>query len=145
MSRIGEAFEFAFRAHCGQTDRAGLAYIGHVARVAEGVETEDEIVVALLHDVVEDTQTPLSRIQDSFGTTIADAVDAISRRREESEAEYLERVVSNPLALAVKRADVADNDHPSRMSVLDPETRRNLEKKYAQIRTAVGSAELQPN
>ncbi len=138
MSRIGQAFEFAFEAHRGQTDRAGLAYIGHVARVADGVTGEDEIVVALLHDVVEDTDIPLLRIEAEFGPEIAAAVDAISRREGESEADYLDRVTANPLALAVKRADVADNDHPARMAVLDNETRARLKKKYAQIHKAVG-------
>ncbi|MEY8841070.1 HD domain-containing protein [Cribrihabitans sp. XS_ASV171] len=138
MSRIGQAFEFAFKAHRGQTDRAGLAYIGHVARVADGVSGEDEIVVALLHDVIEDTDIPVSRIAEIFGAEVAAAVDAISRREGETEADYLDRVVADPLALAVKRSDVADNDHPARMAVLDAETRARLKEKYRMIHEAVG-------
>ena len=125
-------------AHAGQTDKAGLAYIGHVARVAAGVRGEKPQTVALLHDVVEDCGVPLARIEAEFGDEIAGAVDAITRRDAETPGTYYARVRANPLALLVKLSDIADNTHPARTALLDDETRTRLEQKYARARDMLG-------
>ena len=134
---IGAAFELAFAAHQGQTDKAGMAYIGHVVRVAAGVETDDERVVALLHDVVEDCDVPLSDIEAKFGVDTAAGVDAMTRRDGEAPEAYYARVRANPLALRVKRADIADNSSPERLKLLDEATRKRLTKKYAHALSAL--------
>ncbi|MEM7058552.1 MAG: HD domain-containing protein [Pseudomonadota bacterium] len=134
MSRLGRAFEIAFAAHWGQTDKSGQPYMAHVVRVASRVAPEDAQIVALLHDVVEDTQVTLDTIRDVFGTFIADAVDAITRRDGEGHDAYLDRVAANPLAKAVKIADLNDNSDPVRMAQLDQLTQARLAKKYAAAR-----------
>ena len=96
-------------------------------------------MVALLHDVVEDTDVPLSRIEAAFGPRIASAVDAITTRDGEDRSDYYARVAANPLARAVKLCDLADNESPARMARLDPETRARLERKYARARAALGA------
>lgn len=136
---IGAAFEMALSSHRGQTDRAGMAYIGHVARVAAGVEEEREIVVALLHDVVEDCEVPLSQVAAQFGDEIAAAVDAITRRAGEEADRYYARVRANPLALAVKLSDIADNANPDRLAMLDAATRDRLARKYTKARAALST------
>lgn len=136
---IGAAFELALAAHQGQTDKAGMAYIGHVARVAAGVETDAERVVALLHDVVEDCDVPLADIEAKFGAEIAAGVDAMTRRNGEAADDYYARVRANPLALRVKRADIADNSSPERLKLLDEATRERLTKKYADALNALGA------
>lgn len=128
---IGRAFVRALRAHAGQVDKSGAPYIGHVARVAASVEGRDEIVVALLHDVVEDTGVSLSDLADDFPDDIIEAVDAITHRPGEPREDYYRRVAKNALARCVKLADIADNASPQRMSLLDEATRMRLEKKYA--------------
>lgn len=134
---IGAAFEMALAAHAGQRDKSGLAYIGHVARVADGVDTESERVVALLHDVVEDCDVTLDDVAARFGPEIAAAVDAITRRRGEDHADYYDRVKANALAHRVKLADIADNAHPDRMRLLPPETQTRLKQKYETARAAL--------
>lgn len=134
---IGAAFEMALAAHRGQTDQAGMAYIGHVARVAAGVEGQNEVVVALLHDVVEDCDVPLSRVAAQFGDEIAAAVDAITRREGEAAESYYARVRANPVALAVKLSDIADNANPDRLAMLDAATRDRLVRKYTKARAAL--------
>ncbi len=134
---IGAAFELALAAHAGQTDKAGMPYIGHVARVAAGVETDTECVVALLHDVVEDCGVPLDKIADRFGADIAAAVDAITRRDGEAAEAYYARVRVNRLARSVKLADIADNAHPDRLRLLDDDTRARLTRKYAAAEAAL--------
>ena len=136
---IGTAFELALTAHKGQEDKSGQAYIGHVVRVAAGVEGEAETVVALLHDVVEDTDVTLAEIDAEFGPDIATAVDVITRRAGEAPEAYYDRVRANPLARAVKLSDIADNTHPARLALLDEDTRARLTQKYAKARRALGA------
>lgn len=134
MSRLGHAFEIAFAAHWGQKDKSGQPYIAHVVRVASRVAPEDAQVVALLHDVVEDTKVSLSTIRTEFGPMIAEAVDAISKRDGEDQEGYLDRVAANPLAKAVKIADLNDNSDPVRLAQLDQLTQARLSQKYAAAR-----------
>ncbi|MEM6727389.1 MAG: HD domain-containing protein [Pseudomonadota bacterium] len=134
---IGAAFELALRAHEGQVDQGGAAYIGHVVRVCAGVEGHAERVVALLHDVVEDAGVGLTAIETQFGPEVAAAVEAISRRPGERPEPYYARVAANPLARKVKLADIADNADPARLSLLDEETRSRLTRKYAKAREAL--------
>ncbi len=136
---IGAAFELAFAAHQGQTDKAGMAYIGHVARVAAGVDTDEERVVALLHDVVEDCDVPLSEIEAKFGPEIAAGVDAMTKRKGEALDAYYARVRNNPLALSVKLSDIADNSSPDRLKLLDDATQERLTRKYSDALAALGA------
>ena len=92
---------------------------------------DDDIeVVAWLHDVVEDTDVTLQAIEEQFGSEIAQAVDAITRRPDDEGDEYYHRVADNPIALAVKRSDIEDNLDPRRTIKLDPATQRRLAAKY---------------
>jgi hypothetical protein len=94
------------------------------------VDTIKEKIVAVLHDVVEDTPVGLDVIQRLFGDEIADAVDAISHRKGEPRSEYYARVKANPIALVVKYADIDDNRSPARLANLDETTRNRLNDKY---------------
>ena len=134
MGRVGDAFELAFAAHQGQTDKSGQPYMAHVVRVASRVDTEDAQIVALLHDVVEDTDVTLATVEDTFGLTISAAVDAITKRKGEANTAYLDRVSANSLARDVKLSDLADNSDPVRLSLLDDATRARLTEKYARAR-----------
>ena len=58
---LAKAINLAMQAHAGQTDKAGMPYIGHVMRVMQAGRTIDEKIAGVLHDIVEDTE----------GTTIA--------------------------------------------------------------------------
>ena len=136
MTGIVEAAEeLATRAHAGQVDKSGRPYIGHPARVAARTRAHgggDVIeVVAWLHDVVEDTAVTVNEVEKAFGPEIARAVDAITRHSTDVGDEYYHRVSANPIALAVKRADIEDNLDPERTTQLDPETRQRLAAKYA--------------
>lgn len=111
MPTLERAITIACEAHKGQVDKADEPYILHVLRVVLGVEGADEQIVAALHDVVEkNPEWTLERIAvESFPPEIVEAVDALTRRPEESEEAFLARATSDPLAQAVKRADLADN------------------------------------
>lgn len=81
--------------------------------------------------VIEDTTVTRDEIEEMFGSEIAEAVDAIIRRPDDVRDLYYERVAGNPIALAVKRADIEDNLDPARTAQLDPATRQRLAGKYA--------------
>ena len=131
----------AAQAHEGQFDKAGRPYIEHPERVVGHLvnPTADEVVVGWMHDVVEDTEAAIRDVEKEFGATVADAVDAITRRPGEARNDYYARIRANPIALRVKAADLADNTDPARLAMLDPEERARLEAKYAHARHELGS------
>lgn len=123
----------ARRAHGRQVDKAGLPYIGHPERVAAAVAGDPVAqAVAWLHDVVEDTDVTLADLRDAgLPERVVVAVDAITRRDEEPRDDYYARVANDPIALRVKRADIADNSGSQRMGLLDEATQARLRAKYA--------------
>lgn len=114
-SSFEAAVGIALAAHAGQTDKRGVEYIKHPLRVALAVEhlgTEYGIV-AVLHDVIEDSPVQLASLH-SFGSAVLAALDAITKRKGETYGDYLVRVGADPIAKAVKLADLADNMDPRR-------------------------------
>lgn len=109
------ALKFIARKHAGQKRRNGNPYIIHPIRVSQEVHSIEEKVAALLHDVIEDTDTSLDEIREEFGHAVCVAVEALTHRKGESYDDYIQRVRMNPIATVVKVADIADNlsDSPS--------------------------------
>ena len=117
--------------HEGQIDKSGKAYIFHPIAVSQKFEMgSKESIVALFHDTVEDGDMTIATIQHFWGKEIADAVDAITHRKGEDYMDYLARVKQNPLALAVKFADIEHNTSQERMEKLPEKTQKYLHKKY---------------
>jgi guanosine-3',5'-bis(diphosphate) 3'-pyrophosphohydrolase len=117
MNDLERAIEIAVDAYAGQTDKAGETYIRHPLRVMEQMDTKTERVVAVLHDVVEDSAYTLADIEDAFDAEVRDAVDALTKRdKEDYLDEFIPRVAGNDIARTVKRADVEDNMDLTRLS-----------------------------
>ncbi|WP_222912660.1 HD domain-containing protein [Natrinema sp. SYSU A 869] len=129
MNDLERAIHIATDAYTGQTDKAGETYIRHPLRVMRQMDTETERVVAVLHDVVEDSDYELDDIESQFDTTVREAVDALTKREEESYAEAIERAGSNTIAQRVKIADLRDNMDLTRLESVDDESQSRL-KKY---------------
>lgn len=129
MGRIEFAKALAAYAHEGQVDKAGKPYILHPLAVAEKMSTEEQKVVALLHDVLEDTFVTEDTIRNLFGDIIANAVIAITKRPGETYEDFVRRVATNPISKAVKLADL---EHNMDLSRLDSVSEKDLErvKKY---------------
>ena len=117
LQNLIRAFTLAEAVHKGQTDKAGKPYIAHPLRVAQLVDGGlDELMVAFLHDVVEDTSTSLDDLRKSgFSETVVNGVDCMTRRSGEPREAYLERLKPNPVARAVKLADLTHNSDLSRI------------------------------
>ena len=123
------AILFAFDAHRGQYDKSGLPYITHPLHVAESMETEDECVVALLHDVLEDTDIT---IEDLTRIGISDRQIAALRLLCHDDSvpylEYVQAIRADPLARTVKLADLRHNSDLTRLNVVTKEDIERVEK-----------------
>ena len=122
MNDLERAIALAVDAHAGQTDKAGATYIRHPLRVMRHMETPQERVVAVLHDVIEDTEYTPAMIEDEFDEEIRDAVEALTKRDGESYSDFVERAAANDLARKVKIADIEDNMDLTRLSQVSEKT-----------------------
>ena len=112
---LEDAICLAAKSHRSQVDKAGEPYILHVLRVIVRQGDEPGRIVAALHDVVEDSVTSLSDLENAgYSQEIRDAVDCMTRRAGESYDDMITRVAANPLARRVKLADLEDNLDPRR-------------------------------
>lgn len=129
MNKVFKALNLAQFAHKNQVDKSGNEYILHPISVAAAMSKEEEIIVALLHDTIEDSDVTLDSIREMFGETIAQAIDSLTHREGEDYFDYIARIKTNPLAQKVKLSDLANNMNLSR---LDSVTEKDLNrvKKY---------------
>ena len=136
---LEKAINIASGAHFGQVDRGGNPYILHPLRVMFAVKTLEEQIVAVLHDVVEDTTITLNYLAEKgFSNQILDAIDALTKRSGETRLEAAYRALSNPISKIVKIADVTDNMDLSR--ILTPSTKDYLRiKEYFQVKKILES------
>jgi (p)ppGpp synthase/HD superfamily hydrolase len=110
------AVKIATDIHQGQKDKAGQPYILHPKRVMDAVEGDVEKQVAILHDVIEDSDLDLEDLECyGFSPTVIEAIDALTKRKGEDYFDFIERVKLNPIATKVKLVDLADNMDLSRL------------------------------
>jgi len=130
------ARQIAAEAHKDQTDLAGQPYMKHVERVAEAVVMygDETVIVALLHDVVEDGAMTLGQLREQFSAKVVNAVAALTRDKQRSYRSYIASLSSITLARRVKMADLQDN--LSRSHQL-PQTQVNAERKLKYIHAAL--------
>jgi len=125
----GRAVAIAAAAHLGQFDRAGEPYILHPLRLMSRASSHDERIVAVLHDVVEDTPWTLEKLADEgFPAHIVAALDALTKRHGEGYDAFLDRVLRDPLASRVKRLDLEDNLNAARLPSFGPKDAERIDK-----------------
>ena len=111
-----EAMKLCFEAHKDQKDKGGLPYVFHPFHVAEQMDDEESTIVALLHDVVEDSGYTLESLAEKgFGDAVIEALRLLTHDDEVPYFEYIRRIKTNPLATKVKRADLEHNSDASRL------------------------------
>jgi (p)ppGpp synthase/HD superfamily hydrolase len=127
------ALNIAIKAHEGQFDKGGVPYILHPIRIMLGMNTLEEKVVALLHDVVEDSPITHEELAGyGFSEDILDAVRRLTHLPDVSYDDYVTKILESPVARTVKLGDLRDNMNITRLSTV---TDNDLEriKKYARI------------
>lgn len=114
---LDKAILIASNAHINQIDKAGQPYILHPLRVMFSRKNEIERICAVLHDVIEDTEITLDHLRnEGFSEEILSALDALTRRNNESYDEFISRIINNKIASHVKLADLCDNMDLSRIN-----------------------------
>lgn len=107
---LEKAAKLCVTMHQGQTDKAGKAYFLHPMRVAMACATDEQRIVAMLHDTIEDTEvTPEGLLEYGFPQEIVDAVLSVTRQDGETYEQFVERCALNPIARQVKLRDLEDN------------------------------------
>lgn len=111
MSTLERAVAIAAEGHAGQVDKAGAPYILHPLRLMLAVGTNDERIVAVLHDVVEDCPGwTFDRLRvEGFADHVIAALDSVTKRDGEDYIAFVLRAAVNPVGRQVKLADLADN------------------------------------
>jgi len=128
---VKKALTLSFEAHKDQKDKSGIPYVYHPFHLAEQMDTEEEVIVALLHDVVEDTDYTLEDIKaQGFGDEIIEALRLMTHDKSVPYLKYVEKIKTNPIATAVK---IADLKHNSDLTRLDDVTGKDIERvqKYS--------------
>lgn len=138
-SEIAAAKAIATIAHRNQTDKIGEPYIDHPRRVAARLHKPKHIAAPWLHDVIEDCGiTAKDLAAAGIGQKVIDAVVLLTRTDLNEDDGYYISIRENPIALAVKKADIKDNTDPARTAQLDPEKREDLSAK---LRACPGCAD----
>ncbi len=133
----GRAIALAAAAHLGQLDRAGAPYILHPLRLMMRASTDAERMVAVMHDVVEDTVWTLEALAaEGFPPEVLGALACLTKRAGEDYPSFITRVLEDPLATRVKLWDLEDNLDSRRLPTLEP---RDLERlaKYHTARARI--------
>ncbi len=123
-----KALKICFNAHKNQVDKAGIPYVFHPFHLAEQMESEEEVCVALLHDVVEDTNTTFDDlINEGFNFNVVEALKLLTHTNNISYMEYIANIKENLLAKKVKLADLKHNSDLTRLDLLTDKIPPKLE------------------
>jgi len=115
---LGQAIALAAKAHEGQTDKGGHAYILHPLRVMNGLKSTDKelCAIAVLHDTIEDSDITLEELEElGFPIRVIAGVRALTHNKGEPYQDYIERAACNSDALLVKMQDLRDNSDITRL------------------------------
>ncbi len=115
-----KALKLCFEAHKDQTDKTGLPYVFHPFHLAEQMTDEYTTVTALLHDVVEDTDYTLNDLKEmGYPDEVIQALSLLTHDDGSEYMDYVKRLKNNPIARAVKLADLKHNSDLSRYDTID--------------------------
>ncbi len=128
-----KAMNIAYKAHHGQFDVNGAPYIFHPFHVAEQMKDEITVCIALLHDVVEDTEVTMKELEEIFPPEVTEPLKLLTHSSDDDYFDYVRRIKTDPRASAVKLADLTHNMDRSRItdpSKIPPEKLESWNKKY---------------
>lgn len=129
-----QALKLCFKAHKEQIDKSGLPYVFHPFHLAEQMQTEETTIVALLHDVVEDTDYTIEDLKEmGFDKAVTDAVALMTHVDGVDYMDYVRAIKENPIAKAVKLADLKHNSDLTRMDIVDDKVLERRKKYLAAL------------
>ena len=123
------ALKLCFEAHKEQLDKSGMPYVFHPFHLAEQMPDEDCTVVALLHDVMEDTEYGVEDLRSlGFSDAVLTALMLMTHDDDTPYLDYVARLKTNPIARTVKLADLKHNSDLTRLSVVTDKDLQRVEK-----------------
>ena len=123
------ALKLCFEAHKEQVDKSGMPYVFHPFHLAEQMNTEETTIVALLHDLVEDTDYTIEDLVDmGFDKSITDAIALMTHADNVAYMDYVRAIKDNPIAKTVKLADLKHNSDLTRLDTIDGKALSRREK-----------------
>lgn len=124
------ALKLCFEAHKEQVDKSGMPYVFHPFHLAEQMTTEETTIVALLHDLIEDTDYTIKDLEDmGLDKAVTDAIALMTHADDVDYMDYVRTIKNNPIAKAVKLADLMHNSDLTRLDVVDEKALKR-QKKY---------------
>jgi (p)ppGpp synthase/HD superfamily hydrolase len=137
---LEKAIAIAVEAHQGQRDRNGVPYILHPVRVMCRLDDVTEKTVAILHDVVEDTDWTFKDLEEEgFPRAVLEALDSVTKRKGEAYEDFVKRSANNPLGRKVKLADLEDNMDLRRLQNITEEDKARLQKYLNAWKSLMGN------
>ena len=132
---LEDAIILASKSHAGQKDKLGESYILHPIRVMSKLSDQTAQIVAVLHDVIEDTTVTIDQIREAGASKeVIEALVLLTKEKGRDYFQYLSDIANNPLARMVKLADLEDNSDPVRLNRLPPNIREKLQVKYSKAK-----------
>ena len=127
---LEQAIYIAVQAHSGKLDKGGSPYILHPLRVMLTMVTTEEKIIAVLHDVIEDSSFTIQQLkQNGFSKKVLDAVSLLTKKENQSYQDYISVIKKNPLAAKIKLADLKDNMNITRLKKVTESDKLRI-KKY---------------
>ena len=131
---LQKAIDFATKALEGKKDHGGQPMIAHALRMMDRVNTEEEKIIAVLHDVVEEGGCSFHELKEAgFGQTVLEGVDVLTRRPNMKYFDYIDDISTNPMAARVKLAEMAETKDQDRVNKLSFQT-YTLEERLARVK-----------
>lgn len=138
---VADAVALAARAHRDAVDKAGAPYILHPLRVMMKMTNDAARRVAVLHDVLEDTDITADELRRlGYPENEIEALQALTKKDGESYEAFIERAAQNPIAAQVKRADLEDNMDVTRLTDVTPKDAERLAKYVKAWRRLTGGS-----
>ena len=138
---LERAIEIAARTHAGQTDKGGAPYILHPLRVMLRVAPGAQQIVAVLHDVVEDSDVTFEDLErEGFAAEVISGLRSVTKVAGESYEDFVARAARDPVGKAVKLADLMENSDLSRIA---QPSQKDLER-VAKYRRAIAYLSARP-
>src|ERR1700722_11730123 len=133
---LEQAIAIALLNHSGRTDKGGNPYILHPLRVMMHMDTIEEQIIAVLHDVIEDTDITIDYLVNSgFPASILRAIDLLTKKQNQSYPAYILAIRESPITIKVKLADLKDNLDQTRLKEITNADRLRIRKYKQAIKT----------
>lgn len=137
---LQKAIDFATKVLEGKKDYSGQPMVAHALRMMDRMETDEEKMIAVLHDVVEEGGCSFHELKEAgFGRAVLEGVDVLTRRPNMKYFDYIDDISTNSTAVKVKLAELAENKDQDRVNKLSFQT-YTLEKRLERVRQILGES-----